>query len=146
MEKVLGRDRQKPAEKVSASTASNETAGWLKRAWLFLEDGEFDSAKEYVERVLDRDPETGEAYWVKCLAGLGVRRETDLKERHQTLAGEVNYQKALRFGTPELKRRLEGFEADIQRRTADIQRRNAERAHRVDFFGDGHRADLGGVC
>ena len=45
VEKVLGRDRTKPSEKVSASTASNETAGWLKRAWLFLGDGEFDSAK-----------------------------------------------------------------------------------------------------
>ena len=132
VEKVLGRDRAKPAEKASASNASNETTGWLKRAWLFLEDGEFDSAKEYVERVLDRDPETGEAYWVKYLAGLGVRRETDLKERHQTLAGEDNYQKAMRFGTAELKRRLEGFEADIQSRTADIQRRNAERWVRVE--------------
>ena len=131
VEKVLGTDRAKPAEKASTSTASNETTGWLKRAWLFLEDGEFDSAKEYVERVLDRDPETGEEYWVKCLAGLGVRRETDLKEWHQTLAGEGNYQKALRFGTAELKRRLEGFEKSIQRRKEEErQRAEAEKQER----------------
>ena len=126
VEKVLGRDRQKSAEKASASTASNETAGWLKRAWLFLEDGAFDSAQEYAERVLDREPETGEAYWVKALARLGVRRETDLKERQRMLVGDKNYQKAMRFGTAELKRRLEGFEADIQRR-------NPERWVRVEY-------------
>jgi len=39
----------------------SETVGWLERAWLFLEDGEFDSAGKYVERVLDREPKTGEA-------------------------------------------------------------------------------------
>jgi len=62
VEKVLGRSGAKPAEKTSTSTTSSETAGWLKRAWLFLEDGEFASAKGYAERVLDREPETGEAY------------------------------------------------------------------------------------
>jgi tetratricopeptide (TPR) repeat protein len=100
VEKVLGRDRAKPAEKASASTASNEAARWLERAWVFLEDGEFDSAKEYVERVLDREPKNGEAYWLKALAGLGVKRESDVIERQQSLASDGNYQKALRFGTP----------------------------------------------
>ena len=108
----------------------SETVGWLERAWLFLEDGEFDSAGKYVERVLDREPKTGEAYWVKALVGLGVRRESDLRERQQSLVGEGNYQKALRFGTVELKRRLEEFEADIQKRIADGRREKAETEER----------------
>ena len=123
VEKVLGRDHAKPAEKASASTASNETTGWLERAWVFLEDGEFDAAKEYVERVLDREPKNGEAYWVKALAGLGVRRELDLGGRQLSLVGEGNYQKALRFGTAELKRRLEEFEKSIQRRKEEERQR-----------------------
>jgi formylglycine-generating enzyme required for sulfatase activity len=131
VEKVLGWDRAKPAEKASASTASNETTGWLERAWVFLEDGEFDAAKEYVERVLDREPKNGEAYWVKALAGLGVRRELDLGEWQLSLVGEGNYQKALRFGTAELKRRLEGFEKSIQRRKEEErQRTEAEKKER----------------
>ena len=123
---------------VGGSGVASETAGWLRRAWLFLEDGEFESAKEYAERVLDREPETGEAYWVKQLAGLGVRRESDLLEHQHTLSGNGDYQKALRFGSAELKRRLEGFEANIQMRywrhrllkvfhKRDTQLRNAER-------------------
>ena len=131
VEKVLGRSGAKPAEKTSTSTTSSETAGWLKRAWLFLEDGEFASAKGYAERVLDREPETGEAYWVKALADLGVRREADLGERQGSLVGDGNYQKALRFGTAELKRRLEGFEADIQSRIAEDRRKKEEELKRA---------------
>ena len=96
-----------------------ETAGWLRRSWLFLEDGDFESVKEYAERVLDREPETGEAYWVKALAELGVRRESDLLEHKHKLSGNGDYQKALRFGAIELRRRLEGIEADIQGRIAE---------------------------
>ena len=130
VEKVLGRDRAKPAEKASASTGSSETAGWLERAWVFLEDGEFDSAKEYVERVLDREPKNGEAYWVKALAGLGVKRESDVIERQQSLFNDGNYQKAMRFGTGDLKRRLEGIEQEIRRRLAEAQRIKEEEQER----------------
>jgi formylglycine-generating enzyme required for sulfatase activity len=132
VEKVLGRNSAKPVEKAGASTTSSETAGWLERAWVFLEDGEFASAKEYAERVLDREPKNGEAYWVKALADLGVRREADLGERQGSLVGDGNYQKALRFGTAELKRRLEGFEADIQSRIAEIVQRRLERWVRAE--------------
>ena len=139
VEKVLGRDRAKPAEKATASTASSETAGWLERAWVFLEDGEFDSAKEYVERVLDREPKNGEAYWVKALAGLGIRRESELEERQKTLVGEGNYQKALRFGTAELKRRLEQCEADIQKRIAEDRRKKEAEQKRAEAEADERR-------
>ena len=101
---------------IGGGRVGSETSGWLRRAWLFLEDGEFESAKEYAERVLDREPETGEAYWVKALAGLGMRRESDLLEHQHTLSGNGDYQKALRFGTAGLRPRLEGIEVDIQRR------------------------------
>jgi hypothetical protein len=126
VEKVLGRDRAKPAEKASASTASNETTGWLKRAWIFLEDEDFASASEYAERVLDRHPETGEAYWIKVLAGFRLRRERDLETIYQSLAGNGNYSNALKFGTMELRQRLERFEADIQKRMAETQKNRWE--------------------
>jgi formylglycine-generating enzyme required for sulfatase activity len=123
VEKVLGRDRTKTVDKASSSTASNETAGWLKRAWIFLEDEDFVAASEYAERVLDRDPETGEAYWVKALAGLSLKRESDVIERQQSLVSNGNYQKAARYGSPDLRQRLAGFEVAIQKRIEDEKRR-----------------------
>ena len=131
VEKILGQGRTASAEKAE-SAGAGEVAGWLKRGWLFLEDGEFDSAAKYAERVLDRDPENGEAYWLKALVDLRLRSELGLANRTETLSGNANYQKALRFGTSELKRRLEAFEADIQGNVADTRRRAAERWVRTE--------------
>lgn len=54
-------------ETVVAAAGAN-TAALIKRAYMFLEDGEWDSADEYCERVLDIDPENCEAYLGKALA------------------------------------------------------------------------------
>ena len=40
----------------------------LERALMFLEDGEFDSADEYCEKVLDQDPKCARAYLGKLMA------------------------------------------------------------------------------
>ena len=53
----------KPAAKetvVVQETAAN-TAPLLKRAFIFLEDGDWNSADEYCEKVLDLDPECAQA-------------------------------------------------------------------------------------
>ena len=47
----------------------------LKRAFMFLEDGNFDGADEYCERVLDQDPENAQAYLGKLMAELEVSRQ-----------------------------------------------------------------------
>ena len=39
----------------------------LKRAFIFLEDGDFQSADEYCDKVLDMDPENGRAYLGKLM-------------------------------------------------------------------------------
>ena len=55
----------------SAQTSVNATVdSLLKRAFMFLEDGDWDSANEYCEKVLDIDPENAEAYLGKFLAEL----------------------------------------------------------------------------
>ena len=72
IKKILGQDKKPEAtvtERVVVQNNSNsqETAPLLRRAFLFLEDGEFDHANEYAEKVLDIDPECAEAYIVKLL-------------------------------------------------------------------------------
>ena len=41
-------------------TASEESL--LKRAFLFIESGEFDKGSDYINKVLDINPENGKAY------------------------------------------------------------------------------------
>lgn len=79
----------------------------LERAFMFLEDGEFDSADEYCEKVLDQDPKCARAYLGKLMAELKVRKKEDLANCEQPFDNSNNYNKALRFADEELKRYIE---------------------------------------
>ena len=88
----------------------------LKRAFLFLEDGDWQSADEYCEKVLDMDPENGEAYLGKLMTELRVRKREGLKDQPQPFEDRSNYAKAMRFGSEQLKAELSGVTAYIQER------------------------------
>lgn len=83
------------------TTASTESL--LKRAFIFLEDGDWVSADAYCEACLDRDPELAEAYLGKLMAELHVRKQEQLKNLAKPFDNSSNYQKALRFADDGLK-------------------------------------------
>ena len=98
-------------------TASNtNTAPLLKRAFMFLEDADWNSANEYCEKVLDVDPECADAYLGKLMAHLQVRTKEGLKECKTSFEQEANYQKVMRFASDELKQELAGYIAYINDR------------------------------
>ena len=78
----------------------------LTRASLFLESGDFRSAKEYCERVLDRDPKNGEAYFIRLLAELKLKKQDDLLNASR-LDRNQTFLLALKFAGPERKQELE---------------------------------------
>ncbi len=79
----------------------------IKRAFLFLEDGDFQNANTYSERVLDINPENADAYLVKLLIQFRVRHVNQLQNQPYRLEPSVHYQKILRFGSDSLKKQLE---------------------------------------
>lgn len=91
------------------------TASLLKRAFMFLEDGNWTSADEYCEKVLDAEPECAEAYLGKLMAELHVSKREALKDRKEPFDENKNYQKAMRFGTPELKDTLNEYVDSIRK-------------------------------
>lgn len=95
-----------------------DTASLLKRVFLFLEDGDWDSADEYCEKVLDIDPENANAYLGKLLAELKVKEKSDLVNQTVAFYNGKNYQKAIRFGDENLKRELENIVFEIKYREA----------------------------
>lgn len=95
------------------STADSSTAPLLKRAFMFLEDGDWNSADEYCEKVLDIDPECAEAYVGKLMAELEVNKESELGRYSEEYTDEINYKKALRFANGELKKRLEEYSLNV---------------------------------
>lgn len=103
---------------VKETVVSGQTniAPLLKRAFMFLEDGNWASADEYCEKVLDIDPENAQAYLGKLMSTTQVRK----KELLATLANPFNnllyYDKVMRFGDEALKEELNGYIAAINER------------------------------
>lgn len=91
------------------SSGNANTAPLLKRAYMFLEDGDWNSANEYCEKVLDIDPENASAYLGKLLSELRVRKQEDLTDQAEPFDRRNNYQKAVRFGDDKLKTALAGY-------------------------------------
>lgn len=81
---------------VSGIASSNAL---LERAFLFLEDQDYRSADDYLEKVLDADPKCAKAYIGKLMCQLHVREPNALTEIDVPLTKYAFYNKALRFAS-----------------------------------------------
>ena len=114
----------------------DKTMPLLTRAKLFLENEDFKNAREYCERILDQDPENGEAYFLRLLAEKKLPNADGL-EKVKQLQKNKTFQLALRFADPELKMLLEKIL--VQVKIAEEKRLAGERclvAEKVDFSFD----------
>ena len=86
----------------------------LKRGYLLLEDSDWKGADECFDQVLNMDPECAEAYVGKLCVERRCRSEAELGKSQRTLVDSGYYQKVLRFGGPELRVRLEGYDRAVR--------------------------------
>ena len=103
------------------SGGNANTAPLLKRAFMFLEDGDWNSANEYCEKVLDIDPENASAYLGKLLSELRVRKQEALKDQAEPFDHNNNYQKAVRFADEKVKTALAGYIEHINTRNENAR-------------------------
>ena len=119
IKKVINKDEPKSAVKETAAAgqaANSAVAPLLKRISLFLEDGNWQEADEYCERVLDSDPENAQAYLYKLMVQMKVHKTDDLRNQAQPFDSEDMYRKTVRFADEELKNTLEEYNAYIKDR------------------------------
>ncbi len=110
IEEAPGRDQEKRIEQKRVFNRSYVSAtSLLKRAFFFLEDGEWNRAYEYCERVLDIDPENAEAYLGELMAELMINRREDLAVCFEPFTENKNYKRALKFGDAALQDELRGY-------------------------------------
>ena len=131
IKKLTERDKPTAKETVVVQESAANTAPLLKRAFIFLEDGDWNSADEYCEKVLDLDPENAQAYLGKLMAELRVRRQEALANQKQPFDESNNYQKVMRFGDEALRDTLEDYIAHIRQRN--------EEARLNGLYNDAHR-------
>lgn len=123
VQKVMQQPTSAP-QVVRVETATVETnapgvTSLLKRAALFLEDGDTASAREYYDRVLDIDPECAEAYMGKVCAETGCRKESDLGALNYCVDMRGDWQKAVRFASAGQKQKYEGYMASVRARVEE---------------------------
>lgn len=78
----------------------------IKRANMFLEDGDWEGADRYSERVLDQDPENIQAYLCKLLAEYKVSSIETLANVSQPIVISSNYKRIMRHGDEDLKKKI----------------------------------------
>ena len=123
IQKVMQQPTSAP-QMVRVETATAETnapgvTSLLKRAALFLEDGDTASAREYYDRVLDIDPECAEAYMGKVCAETGCRKESDLGALNYCVDMRGDWQKAVRFASAGQKQTYEGYMSSVRARVEE---------------------------
>lgn len=110
------------AAKINSLNFENtNTAPLLKRAFMFLEDKNWQEADEYCEKVLDMDPECAEAYLGKLMAELHVKKCKQLANCVEPFDDRKNYGKVLRFGNEKLKTEMRGYITHINDRNENAR-------------------------
>lgn len=118
IKKIASVDEPKAAvkETVVVNSGSSSVEPLLKRAFMFLEDREWEEADKYCEKVLDIDPENAKAYLGKLMAECCVRRKEDLKDCQESFDDSSNFKKVVRFGDKQLVDELESYSDHIYER------------------------------
>ena len=107
---------QQVVQTAAPDAAAPGVTSLMQRAYLFLEDGDFSSAAEYLDRVLDIDPKFAPAYAAKVCVTFGIRKEADLAETTFQYEDNPDWQKAIRFADAQQKAVYEGYAAKVQER------------------------------
>ena len=124
IKKIVGAGAAKSAAAVDTAPANFgavNTAPLLRRAFMFLEDGNWQEANEYCEKVLDQAPENAQAYLGKLLAELHVSKQEDLADCAEPFDDSNNYQKILRFGDAKLTAAVKGYITHINERNENAR-------------------------
>ena len=109
----LKEEEAKPKGKLAAISSGATPESLLKRAMIFLEDGEWASARAYCEACLEIEPENAQAYLGKLMAKRKVRQINDLGSCEEPIAQEKDYEKIMRFGDESIQNEVKGYNDTI---------------------------------
>ena len=101
---------------VTSNDISDRTTPLLERAYMFIEDGEWDNANDYFERVLDIEPKKSQAYLGKLLVEYKCHSLQELIGSDNKYDESNNYSKIIRFGDDDLKKELENGLVEAKKR------------------------------
>ena len=117
----LDESRVHVKETVVIESGNINTTPLLERAFMFLEDGEWEEADEYCEKVLDQNPRNAMGYVGKLMAELNVKKQDELMNCDNPFDDRNNYEKAIRFADGDLANTLKGYISYINERNENAR-------------------------
>lgn len=114
IKKLVAPAKEQPTNTVVIESNSTDIVPLLKRAFIFLEDGNWKDADEYCERVLDLDPENAQAYLGKLMAELHVNKQDSLGEYEAGFENSQCYLKVRRYADKLLNDKLDEYIKNIK--------------------------------
>ena len=130
VEKLCGKTEQNHApvvQQVVVQQNGNSVENLMKRVYLFLEDGDFQQATEYIGKVLDVDAEYAPAYVAKVLVQYKLKNEAALSGLRKPINDNADWKKALRFADAGQKQAYEAYAKTINQNQADDAEEAAEK-------------------
>ena len=100
---------EEDAPRAPMAASGEDVEKRLKRAFLFIEDGDWDRAWSYCESALDYDPENAKAYLAELLVVLRLHSIEELIGCNIDFRGQSQYKKALRFADDDFRADLEAY-------------------------------------
>jgi len=97
VEKILGKRVEK--ENKSNNTFLDKITPLIQRLYMFLDDGDFTSANNYIEKILDLNPMESEAYLARILVKNKMTSKECLFDIKEDLAANVNFERAMRYAS-----------------------------------------------
>ncbi|MDE7360524.1 MAG: toll/interleukin-1 receptor domain-containing protein [Oscillospiraceae bacterium] len=115
IEKLIPLNKAPVQAVVSAPISAPTVEPLIKRAFICLEDGQWQKADELCEQALNQEPENANAYLGKLCAELKVRKPFDLQKQQTAFDNNPNYQKAYKYGNKTLKNELTEYVKPVNR-------------------------------
>ena len=103
VKKITQKDKKENVVIQVADKGHNDAENMVKRAYIALEDGDFQSANDFAEKALDKDAENAQAYIIQLLVELSLRKEADLEKHNIPLENYKKYIRAYGFAQSEYK-------------------------------------------
>lgn len=92
---------------------SDSVAPLLRRASMFLEDGDWERANEYCEKVLDLDPENAQAYLIAAMSEYKCKERSELKNRYLSRCNK-NIIRSKKYAVDELNAFFNEWDSELE--------------------------------
>ena len=111
--KVMKNSHSYVAPVQGGTMSPGNTGGMIERGFICLKDRNFQEAEKIFSRVLDIDPHSGSAYLGRLMINRRVSTIEELEYQTDPMSSESDYQHAIEYGEPKIKKTLRDYEKNI---------------------------------